>query len=230
MKPKWMDVAERFRGIKEVKGKRDNPQIMRFFELVGRPDIKHDETSWCAATVGACLALSGYPHTGSLLAKSYLKYGTAVSRPRYGDIVVLDSMIRNAEPWQGHVGFLIEDLGNKVRLLSGNSGNRLRLANYPKSKVIAYRRPKELGTSRTIKAAVAAKTSLLTSGALGASEQALTEQLGTWQTFADWLPLAKYVCIAIAVMLLIRVVWVKADDNATAAAGDDELRAELEGL
>jgi uncharacterized protein (TIGR02594 family) len=221
-----MQFAEKFKGVKEVKGKRHNPQIVRFFELVGHAGIKDDETAWCAAFVGACLTMAGLPHTHSLAARSYLQYGTKLNRPKPGCIVVFR---RGRSKWQGHVAFYVDETDTHVKVLGGNQSNQVRISSYAKSQLLGYRWPKSNGASRTIKAAAGAKGALVSAVGIGGSEQALTEQLYTWQGLAEWMPWAKYVLIGIAVLLLLRVVWAKADDNATNGAPDTDMMAELEG-
>ena len=222
----WMDVAARFKGIKERPGKRHNPQIVKFFETVGHGWVKDDETAWCAAFVGSCLALAGYSHTHSLAARSYLRYGTRLKRPKPGCICVFK---RGNSSWQGHVGFYVGETKTHIKVLGGNQKNQVRVSSYRKSALLGYRWPKSLGKSRTVRAAGVAKTSLIGSVAAGASEQSLTEQLHTWQGLAEWLPVAKYVLIGIAVLLLARVLWARVDDHNTSAGAEDaELRRELE--
>lgn len=40
-------------GIKEIAGKDHNPLIVSMFADVGHPQIRDDETAWCAAVVAA---------------------------------------------------------------------------------------------------------------------------------------------------------------------------------
>lgn len=95
-------------------------------------------TPWCAGFVNAVEKRCGRNGTGKLLARSFLKYGTAVGTPRLGDIVVFK---RGNSSWQGHVGYYISEENGKVLSLGGNQSNKVCYAYYPKSSVIGYRRP-----------------------------------------------------------------------------------------
>lgn len=100
----------------------NNPTVVAYFKDAGHPHVKDDETAWCAAFVGAMLHRAGLPKTGKLNARSYLEWGTPVSRAdaKPGDIVILK---RGTSSWQGHVGFFVRDTGNSITLLGGNQNN-----------------------------------------------------------------------------------------------------------
>lgn len=98
---------------------------------------------WCAAWLGMVERKAGRKGTGSNFAKSYAKYGKAVSlaQARPGDIVV------TGRKGGGHVGYLVAKNGRTVTLISGNSGGRgpgrrvVAQGNYSVSRIIAVRRP-----------------------------------------------------------------------------------------
>lgn len=105
------------------------------------------EVEWCAAFVNAVLKENGYStsasvHDHPLLARSFTYYGTKVSEPRQGDIVVLK---RGTESWQGHVGFYlrteVKDGVPHYVLISGNDRNSVTINSFPVSRVVAVRRP-----------------------------------------------------------------------------------------
>lgn len=134
----WLDLARSEIGTHEIAGSADNPRVMAYYRDAGHPEIDHDETPWCAAFVGAMLKRAGYPHTGSLAARSYCTYGTRLEKPAPGCIMV---MTRGGNSWEGHVAFYLEDAGANIRVLGGNQRDAVNVAEYPKSKVIAYRMP-----------------------------------------------------------------------------------------
>jgi uncharacterized protein (TIGR02594 family) len=138
----WFSVATHFKGTTEVHGSVDDPKILEMYRLAGHPEIEHDETPWCAAFVGACLSLSGYRGTESLLARSYQKLGQDLKQePRRGCIVVLWRGDPKAST--GHVAFYDRDDGDHVVLLGGNQGDAVTTRSFPKSQVLAYRWPTE---------------------------------------------------------------------------------------
>jgi uncharacterized protein (TIGR02594 family) len=138
----WFSVATHFRGITEVHGSVDNPKILEMFRISGHPEIKDDETPWCAAFVGACLRLAGYRSSGSLGARSYQRFGDDLgSKPQRGCIVVFWRGDPNAAT--GHVAFFDREEGDRVFVLGGNQGDAVSIDPYPKSRVLAYRWPTE---------------------------------------------------------------------------------------
>jgi len=110
-----MDIAEAYRGqnIHEIRGG-EQPDIVRFFEEIGKPEFNEDEIPWCAAFVGACLYEANYGHSGSALAWSYADWDGAdqVDDPQYGDIAVS----------QGHVTFFVQ--WNQDGTFNGLGGNQ----------------------------------------------------------------------------------------------------------
>lgn len=100
----------------------DNPKVVGYFRDAGHPEVKNDETAWCAAFVGAMLHRAGLPKTGQLNARSYLELGTPIERKdaQEGDIVIFS---RGSSSWQGHVGFFVQDNGDTITVLGGNQSN-----------------------------------------------------------------------------------------------------------
>jgi uncharacterized protein (TIGR02594 family) len=142
MSAPWFSVATHFKGTTEVHGSVDDPKILEMYRLAGHPEVEHDETPWCAAFVGACLSLSGYRGTESLLARSYHKFGQDLKQePRRGCIVVLWRGDPKAST--GHVAFYDRDDGDHVVLLGGNQGDAVTTRSFPKGQVLAYRWPTE---------------------------------------------------------------------------------------
>ena len=69
--------------LKEIQGPEVNtPEILNFFKEIGHSWVKTDETAWCAATVNYCLKKAGFPNTGKLDARSFLKLGEQISTPK----------------------------------------------------------------------------------------------------------------------------------------------------
>lgn len=136
----WMDAARAEIGTRETVGPEANPDVVSYYAEAGHPEVTDDETAWCAAYVGAMLARSGLPSTGSLAARSYLNYGRKIDQPEPGCIVVF--WRGSPTSWQGHVAFYVRDDGAKhVRVLGGNQNNAVSEARYPKSQVLGYRMP-----------------------------------------------------------------------------------------
>ncbi|MDH4981309.1 TIGR02594 family protein [Hyphomicrobium sp. D-2] len=136
--PPWLAAAWAELGQREVRGSADNARIRAFFREVGHPAILHDEVAWCAAFVGACLERGGLASTRSLMARSYLRWGEALSDSRIGAVAVLS---RGSDPAAGHVGFLMGETPTHVVLLGGNQGDAVSVAAYPKTRLLGLRWP-----------------------------------------------------------------------------------------
>lgn len=126
----WMAIANREIGVAELPNG-NNPRILQYLASVGLGN-KPDETSWCGAFVNWCLRSSGYPSANTGLAAAWGTWGRPV-QPTYGAITVTKPLAAGAS---GHVGFLHAIVGNKIWLLSGNSGNSVRLHGYDQSLLI----------------------------------------------------------------------------------------------
>jgi len=102
--------------------------------------VNPSTTAWCAAFVNAVLGATGQKGTGSLMARSFLKWGTGTNNPVRGDIAVLR---RGSSPIYGHVTFFVKsETRNGVAGfigLGGNQGNKVSKRWYPMSKVISFR-------------------------------------------------------------------------------------------
>lgn len=136
----WMDHAWSHIGLKETPGKRATPAIVEMYAKSGNAGVTSDEVPWCAAFVGACLADAGLPNTGSLLARSYLKYGTPLTEPKVGAIAVM----KRGPPPQGHVFFVTGWEAGRIRGIGGNQRNSVSEATFAASEVLGYRWPPQL--------------------------------------------------------------------------------------
>lgn len=115
-----------------------NPKVVAYYRDAGHPEVKDDAVAWCAAFVGAMLKRAGLPNTGSLMARSYLKWGTEVplSDARLGDIVVF----KRGTGAQGHVGFFAGMDGAKIKVLGGNQKDAVNVSRYSADSLLGVRR------------------------------------------------------------------------------------------
>lgn len=137
------ELAEKEIGVVEWKDGH-NPKVVAYFKDAGHPQVKDDETAWCAAFVGAMLYRAGQLGTNKLTARSYLDWGVKVDRKdaRPGDIVILK---RGTSSWQGHVGFFVKDSGDSITILGGNQSNAVNRRAYKvdKDQLLGIRRAEE---------------------------------------------------------------------------------------
>ena len=134
------DLAQRFVGVKEVPGTKDNAMILSMLKLDGEwPE--HDEVPWCSAFVNYICWLLRLPRSKSLAARSWLNVGRPISLsvaiPEF-DVVILDRP--GGGPTAGHVGFYAESGGGWVELLGGNQGNMVTMAPFSDTRVLGVRR------------------------------------------------------------------------------------------
>jgi uncharacterized protein (TIGR02594 family) len=128
------EEAAKYRGLSEHGDKGTLQALFREANLNIDPEI----VKWCAAFVNAVLATQGLKGTGALNARSFLSYGENTDSPTRGDIVVLR---RGKNPDEGHVGFFegFDRKGN-VRVLGGNTSDKVDTATFPARDVLGFRR------------------------------------------------------------------------------------------
>lgn len=131
-------------GVKEVKGSKDHPQILNYFNSLGFDGAKlKDETAWCSAFANWVAKTAGYEYSKKLNARSWLSTGTSTDTPQPGDIVVLWREDPNS--WKGHVGFYVKQSKRYVYVLGGNQANSVCIKAYPKNRLLDYRRLQKNG-------------------------------------------------------------------------------------
>jgi len=139
--PRWFTLAKAEIGVTEAPGSADNPRIVQYYADAGHPEVKHDATAWCAAAIASWLKRSGITPSGSLMARSYLTFGTPLTTPQIGCIAVLWRGSPKADT--GHVGFVTGFTSTEISLLGGNQGAAgvVSIETFPRSRVLGYRWP-----------------------------------------------------------------------------------------
>lgn len=133
-----LKIAVKEIGVVEISGVKDNPRIVEYHKYTTLK-ATDDETPWCSSFVNFCISKAGGVPTSSALARSWLKWGVAVSTPEPGDIVVFSSS-RGVSA--GHVGFVYKNRGAYLEVLGGNQDNQVKISTYTKLRVLGYRRAK----------------------------------------------------------------------------------------
>lgn len=120
--PRWLALARRYSGLKEIKGSQNNPEIVNMWKTLGLP-FRDDETSWCA---GFVFESCGIFSTRSGLAKPVI--GCVVTFKRTGG---------------GRVGFVTgrDQAGNHM-VLGGNQSDAVNIKPFATGRVTSYRWPK----------------------------------------------------------------------------------------
>ncbi len=137
--PRYPEIAfrELMLGVSEISGPFHNLRILEYFTATGLKPSRGDETAWCAAGLNWCLRVDGVTGTNAANARSFLKWGVEIDKPRRGAIAVLWRESR--ESWKGHVAILVGWNTNNVDLLGGNQGNTWSIRRYPRSRLLSLR-------------------------------------------------------------------------------------------
>lgn len=141
----WLTIARDLIGLREIKGAAHEPEILSLWRDAGLP-FSDDETAWCAGFVGGVLKRAGIKPTGSAAARSYARWGVDCmangnENIPLGAIVVFS---RPPSEWSGHVGFAVGITeGGHIMTLGGNQGDRVSIAPFNESRLIAARWPSE---------------------------------------------------------------------------------------
>lgn len=150
-------IAQSFLGMNE---KDSNATLAAFFKQSGvyvtdakgrKYDLNPRDTAWCAAFANSVLKAGGIDGTGSLAARSFLKWGKPTDNPNKGDIVVFS---RGKDQSLGHVAFYVgPDTKNpdNILVLGGNQSNAVTIASKPISTVLGYRQPPSPDSLRNVK-------------------------------------------------------------------------------
>lgn len=177
--PAWLQAAWAELGVREGQGAADSPKVLAYYREAGQPAIKHDEVAWCAAFAGAMLARAGLTGTGSLMARSYLDWGSPLEQGVPGAIAVLT---RGDDPNAGHVGFLVGEAAGQIYLLGGNQDDAVSVAAFDARRLIGYRWPAKTDASP---AQAAGTSTQQQSGARDIYETALAHVLEMEGGFSD---------------------------------------------
>lgn len=136
---KILELAFSQYGIREFPGlEKNNPEILKYFDIIGEKWVIQDEISWCSAFANWVCKKAGLEYSGKLNARSWLKVGLEVGLPVLGDVVIL--WREGKDSWKGHVGFYIKSDDNYIWVLGGNQDNQVKISIYPKFKLLGYRR------------------------------------------------------------------------------------------
>ncbi|GAB4068358.1 TIGR02594 family protein [Ancylobacter sonchi] len=133
--PPWIVEARRHLDLREIKGPRHAPAILRMLEALNAP-FRDDETAWCGTFAGWCIAATLPGDTlppDPWASINWLKFGTGLVTPAYGCVGVF---WRGApSSWQGHVGFLVGQDRGGYHVLGGNQSDAVTVARIARSRL-----------------------------------------------------------------------------------------------
>jgi uncharacterized protein (TIGR02594 family) len=136
--PPWYNHAWMEQGELETAVVGDNPRFAEYQKTVSH-SAATDDVPAASAFANWVMREAGLKGSGEANARSWLKWGQKLDKPRRGCIVVLS---RPGDPASGHVGFYVDEEADRVMLLAVTAGNRVTIAPYPRNRVLGYRWPR----------------------------------------------------------------------------------------
>ena len=141
------DIAQRFLGVEEIPGVRDDPRILSMLRL-DQDWPTNDEVPWCSAFVNYVAWLLRLPRSKSLMARSWLLIGRPIDLKdaEVGFDIVILKRGGGEQPGPrvmdapGHVGFFAGREFEHVNVLGGNQGDCVNVRSYPVTRVLGVRR------------------------------------------------------------------------------------------
>ena len=128
----WMTVAQSQLGQTEIKGHRNNPQIVAYHASTTL-QAKTDEVAWCSSFVNWTLKQVGIQGTNSASSQSRKHWGQRLKRPVYGCIAIL------SHKGGGHVAFVAGiNKNGRLVLLGGNQHDTVNYSAFKGNMVFVY--------------------------------------------------------------------------------------------
>lgn len=150
--PEYIKLAYEDMGTNEALDGEPNPKVVAYIKDITGKEANSITTPWCAYFVGSKLKQAGYTPTNNGMARSYLNWGD-VCGEEIGSIVIFWRG-RKDDGITGHVGFLVGSTPDKLYVLGGNQGDTVCVQEFTRAKLLGFRKPRALKSSRTIKSAL----------------------------------------------------------------------------
>lgn len=142
-----MVIANNEIGQKEIKGKGNNPRIIKYHASTTLK-AKTDETPWCSSFVNWVIIQANMQGTNSAAAASWLTWGEKTSAKSGAITIIRNASAANSSLTSSgnHVGFLVRETATHYMLLGSNQSDRVKVSLYPKSSwtLSGYRWPKKI--------------------------------------------------------------------------------------
>lgn len=146
--PNLLFNAASFLGHSEKKGSASNPVILDAVHTLF-PNWKDDSTiAWCSCiahlwAINCCLENprdAGIVNPG--LARTWLQVGEPIDNPQPGDVVIF--WRGSPTSGKGHVALYCNRIGPIIYVLGGNQANAITVSGYAASRLLGYRRLREI--------------------------------------------------------------------------------------
>lgn len=137
----WMAIAEGELGqVEDKRGNVSNPRIQAYITASGQPTL-NDDHPWQGAFVNWTLQKAGYSGPKSpMVARNWLQWGRPVTVAP-GCIAVF--WRGSPDSFLGHVGFVVGEDKDSLRILGGNQNDAVSIVHYPRARLLSCRMPSE---------------------------------------------------------------------------------------
>jgi uncharacterized protein (TIGR02594 family) len=141
--PKWLKVAKRelANGVRESDP--SNPRVVEYLATCSdltSAEVKDDGTAWCSSFVNWAFYVCEIVGTNSAWALNWKDWGIESGSDVRGALAVWARYTETAGERTkvgGHVGFILEDQGDRLLVLGGNQGDAVSERSYPKAGYLA---------------------------------------------------------------------------------------------
>ena len=213
----WLQIARQDLGIKEFPGPAANPEIMRAWKYCEYDPPNGDETAYCSAKMCEWMERSGLPSTRAPNARSWLKWGSKLDKPKPGCVVVFWRVSPTA--FEGHVAIYVGP-GSKpgfIKVLGANQSDGINIQEYSLGQLLGYRWPTTGGNSRTLKAQTLGLVGdgLTTASLTGSIIQTLPDTLALGDNvaaLAAYWPYAAIIGITISILARMATIAARLSD------------------
>lgn len=136
-----MQVALSHVGTREIPGADSNPKIVAWFEAAGAPWIRNDAAAWCSAFACGVTKEAGVFNPRTVRAREWLDLPPhGGTRIEFDDLLPGDVCVVSRGNNLFHVSFFEGRSRSTLRLVGGNQGNVVRIADYANSRFVGARR------------------------------------------------------------------------------------------
>lgn len=141
--PKWLEIAKKYLGTREIVGAKHSGVIMGWIKRLGGKVLgitpKDDETPWCGTFAAQVMSEAGFtPPKIAIRASSWAAWGVGLKVGAPGAVLVFQ------RPGGGHVGFYVAETKDAFKVRGGNQGNAVTDTWISKARCIAIRWPADV--------------------------------------------------------------------------------------
>lgn len=152
--PLMIVKARKWIGLKEERGNKNNPWILKWAEFIGgwiASFYTKDSIPWCGLFIGMITISAKKPRNARMLAaRSWAKWGKErIGPPMLGDILVF--WRGRPDGSKGHVGLYVAEDETAYHVLGGNQGDAVSIVRISKSRLICARHFYKIGQPANVR-------------------------------------------------------------------------------